>query len=122
MNTKDKHYKEWLNLNKRYQEIRWTGNYETTKEEADLDKLLEHPKFRKFGWYQQGPNKDFINPFNVSFRQHNKQALKKNLSMIGCDYNEDPHDADWFGFLGGWESEYIEYRYHHKNSAKWMWW
>jgi hypothetical protein len=98
MNTKDKNYKEWLRLNKKYREIPWT--VEPTKEEAELDRLLENPRFRKFGWYQQG----------------------KNINMIGCDYDENPHEADWFGFLGGWESEYIEYRYHHKNSAKWDWW
>ena len=122
MNTKDKHYKEWLILIKKSREIEWSGNYETTQEEADIDKLLAHPKFIKFGWYQQGPNRKFIRPYHKSDRQHNKQALKKNMTTIGCDYDEDPHSADWFGFEGGWESEYIEYRYHHKHSAKWNWW
>ena len=42
--------------------------------------------------------------------------------MSGCAYDENPHEADWFGFIGAFESEYIEYRYHHKNSAKWNWW
>jgi len=120
MNTKDKHYKEWLYLNKKYQDFPWT--YETTKEEAELDRLLENPRFRKFGWYNEGPSKKYIRFYHKSDRQHNKRALRKNLGTIGCDYDENPHDADWFGFIGSYESDYIEYRYHHKNSAKWDWW
>jgi len=116
MNTKDKHYKEWLALSKEFYNREYNSEWDKYWDELYCN------KYRKFNSFYDNPPKWYINTFNRSDRQHNKQALKKNIVMMGCDYDEDPHDADWFGFLGGWESEYIEYRYHHKNSAKWMWW
>jgi hypothetical protein len=122
MNTKDKHYKKWLKLSEEYWEsFRKDDWAECSKQTGELEKELYTCKFKKFNRWHSNPPHWYVTTFNRSDRKHNKQALAKNISTYGCDYNENPHEADWFGFLGGWESEYIEYKYHHKNSAKWMW-
>ena len=122
-NTKREHYKEWLRLNRIDAEIPWT--YEVTKEQADIEKLLGDPKFREFNCWYENPPKWYINLFNRSDRKHNKQALKANIKMMIDPYEEHPmdEDIDWEGDFGDyWESEYINYRFKHRNSAKWMYW
>jgi len=106
MNRKDKNYKEWLRLKEIESKIPWT--YGKTKEEGEIKKLLDDPRFWKFHWMSDGPTKDIIKIYHKQDRVHNKRALKKNILMM-VDALECYDD-------------YVEYRYSHRNSAKWMWW
>ena len=58
MNRKDKNYKEWLRLKEIESKIPWT--YGKTKEEGEIKKLLDDPRFWKFHWMSDGPTKDII--------------------------------------------------------------
>ena len=122
-NTKNKDYKEWLRLNRIDAEIPWT--FEKTKEEAEIEKLLENPRFLKYQRFYDNPPKWYVNMFHRSDRKHNKRALKANIKMMRNPYDEHPMDDDnfeWKGDLSGWESEYINYRFQHRNVAKWWYW
>lgn len=121
-NTKDKDYKEWLRLKRIENEIVWT--WEKSQEQADIDKLLENPKFIKYSWWYDTPPKWFVKCYHKSNRRHNKQALKANILYMPDPYDEHPMDDgnfEWKGNLKGWESEYINYTYQHRNNAQ-MWW
>ena len=104
MNTKDKNYKEWLRLGEALEKVEWS--YPTTWEYDEAwYAYYENPKFKKFNrWYGSVP-KWYVNIFNRGDRRHNKNALKKNISMPDFDL----------------EDNFIEYRYKSRNSAKWMW-
>ena len=124
-NTKEQNYKEWLRLNRILNEFEWTD--EKSKEEADIEKVLDNPKFRKFNRWYSNPPKWYVNIFNRSDRKHNKQALKLNVKMMRDGTEEHPMDEDinWEGddnFGDYWESERINYRFSHRNCAKWYYW
>lgn len=104
MNTKDKDYKEWLKANRIYDECEWS--YPTSKEyDEAFNYAWFSPRFKKFNRVYLHVPHWYVNIFNRRDRRYNKNTLKKNVNLI----------LDT-------EDEFYEFRYKHRNSAKWMYW
>lgn len=93
-----------------------------------LKNLLER-KFYKFETYKYSGIKSLTKEYHASDRAFNKRQLKKNMTSIQViEYMDDEEyskenykDHDWCGF-SHWAFNECEYRYAHRNNAKWMWW
>jgi hypothetical protein len=120
-----------VNLPEYYFKLKKSKHYKThykvidevlKQEEAEIDAALETTFFKenkKHKW-GRGPSKDLVQLYNRADRHHNKQALKKNMSMMFAKY--DDIDDDWGCWTSDYCDDFVEFRYNHKHSCLWDWW